>query len=410
MNIVLINHYAGSPEMGMEFRPYYFAREWTKMGHRVHILAADYSHLRIRNPDVTKDFQTEKIDGIYYHWIRTGKYEGNGVRRALTMFRFVGKLWVAAKKIAKIWKPDVVITSSTYPLDTYAGQRIARMCGVKLIHEVHDMWPATLVELGGMHRFHPFVMAMQAAENSFCRNSDYVVSLPQNAKKYFMAHGLEPHKFVYIPNGVVLRDWEYKENLPEEHQWLLQELKRNKQFIIGYFGGHALSNALDTLLDAAKRITNQKIQFVFVGDGVEKPRLVKRAQQEQIKNVHFLPAVSKKAIPNLVSYFDCSIMCAADSSLYRFGMCFNKLYDSMMAAKPVIAAIRIPDSLIRACKCGIMVRPQDDEMLAQVVEKMYRLPAAQREWMGKNGKQAVLQHFTYDILAKKFASLFDSER
>ena len=33
MNILLINHYAGSPEMGMEFRPYYFAREWVKAGH-----------------------------------------------------------------------------------------------------------------------------------------------------------------------------------------------------------------------------------------------------------------------------------------------------------------------------------------------------------------------------------------
>ncbi len=32
MNILLINHYAGSPELGMEFRPYYMAKEWVKMG------------------------------------------------------------------------------------------------------------------------------------------------------------------------------------------------------------------------------------------------------------------------------------------------------------------------------------------------------------------------------------------
>ena len=31
MNILIINHYAGSPEMGMEFRPYYFARAWVTM-------------------------------------------------------------------------------------------------------------------------------------------------------------------------------------------------------------------------------------------------------------------------------------------------------------------------------------------------------------------------------------------
>ena len=56
MNILLINHYAGSPEMGMEFRPYYFARKWVEQGHEVSVLAADYSHLRRVNPQVEYDF------------------------------------------------------------------------------------------------------------------------------------------------------------------------------------------------------------------------------------------------------------------------------------------------------------------------------------------------------------------
>ncbi len=50
MNILLINHYAGSPRYGMEYRPYYLAREWVRLGHRVTIVAASYSHLRIEQP------------------------------------------------------------------------------------------------------------------------------------------------------------------------------------------------------------------------------------------------------------------------------------------------------------------------------------------------------------------------
>ena len=93
MNILYIDHYAGSPVMGMEFRPYYLSREWRKKGHHVTIIAGDYSHLRMKNPKVEKDFQKEMVDGIRYCWVRTGTYNGNGIRRALTMFRFAGKLW-----------------------------------------------------------------------------------------------------------------------------------------------------------------------------------------------------------------------------------------------------------------------------------------------------------------------------
>ena len=156
MNILYIEHYAGSPDMGMEFRPYYLAKEWCKLGHNVRILAGDYSHLRLKNPEVKRDFQEENIDGIMYNWIKTGFYKGNGVSRALTMFRFVHKIKKKAKWIAENWKPDVIITSSTYPLDTYAGQAIKkyakRIDGKEavLIHEVHDMWPITLIEIGKM--------------------------------------------------------------------------------------------------------------------------------------------------------------------------------------------------------------------------------------------------------------------
>ena len=97
MNILYIEHYAGSPEMGMEFRPYYLSREWAKMGHEVSIIAGDYSHLRKHNPTVSKDMEHTSIDGIDYYWLQTGTYEGNGAARAFSMFRFVWKLWKKAR-------------------------------------------------------------------------------------------------------------------------------------------------------------------------------------------------------------------------------------------------------------------------------------------------------------------------
>lgn len=406
MNILLINHYAGSPEMGMEFRPYYFATEWIKMGHQVKIVAGDYSHLRIKNPKVNKDFQKDIIDGISYYWLRTGDYNGNGVRRALTMFRFVGKLWLNAGKIEKEWKPDVVISSSTYPLDTYAAQRIAKKSGAKLIHEVHDMWPSTLYEVGGMSKKNPFVVLMQFAENSAYKNSDKVVSLPPLAKAYMVKHGMSSDKFVHIPNGITEEEWENVEKIPVQHKQLLELLQKEQKFIVGYFGGHALSNALDVLIDAAKTMNDRETVFVLVGNGVEKEALLKRKEQDAIDNIFFLPPINKREVPNLLMYFDCIYMGSRISPLYRFGICMNKIYDSMMSGKPIICAITTSESPIDKAKCGIMVDSGDVQGVIHAIEQIKKLKPEQQKQMGEQGRNAVLMSYTYKELAFEFEKIF----
>ena len=49
---MLINHYAGSVYHGMEFRPYYMAKEWVKEGHDVTVITAAFSHLRQKNIEI----------------------------------------------------------------------------------------------------------------------------------------------------------------------------------------------------------------------------------------------------------------------------------------------------------------------------------------------------------------------
>lgn len=401
MNILLINHYAGSTEMGMEFRPYYMAREWKKLGHKVDIIAGDYSHLRKMNPTVKYDFQTEDIDGIKYHWIKTGTYQGNGAKRAITMFRFVGKLWWNASKIVKEIHPDVVIASSTYPIDTFAAQRIAKKAKAKLIHEVHDMWPTTLIELGGMSPKNPFVIAMQWGENSAYKHSDIVVSLLPNAKQYMVNHGMSEEKFVCIPNGIVLEDWKKKSELSEDYKEILLERRKTNKFIIGYFGGHAMSNALDTLIETAKELEgNNSVLFVLVGDGVEKNRLQKKA--EGLDNVLFLPPVPKKSIPALLKQFDCVYIGAKNSTLYRFGTSMNKVYDAMMGGKPILYAVNAPNNYIVQYQCGISVEPESEDALKAGIEKMIHMNPEEREKMGINGRKAVMHYFEYGVLAQKF--------
>lgn len=393
--------------MGMEYRPYYLAREWVKNGHRVDIFAADFSHLRMYNPTIEKDFETENIDGITYHWIKTNSYHGNGAKRAFTMFEFVYKLKRHSKQIVSDLRPDIIICSSTYPLDTYAGQQLkqdAAKIGKHpvLVHEIHDVWPETLVEIGGMSKRHPFVQFLQKAEDSAYKRSDKVVSLLPFTKQHCVEHGMVENKFVFIPNGIDQTPWDYPQALPKRHEEILVKARNDNKFIVGYFGGHALSNALDELLDIAKATDDSSILFVLVGNGVEKPRLMERATEEHLENVVFLDPISKNAIPSFCSKIDCSYMAGLNSPLYRFGLSLNKMVDSMRSGVPVVCEITTPSTYVEEFNCGIRVDSNDTNGALSAILELKNMSPEERKVMGENGKRAAIDHFDYHVLATSF--------
>lgn len=409
MNILLINHYAGSSEMGMEFRPYYFAREWVKMGHKVDIIAADYSHLRRKNPNVENDFQKEVIEGINYYWIKTNEYSGNGAKRAITMAKFVGKLWLNAKKIVKEMEPDVVICSSTYPLDTFAGQRIRSISKkkVKLIHEVHDMWPLSPMEYGGMSAKHPFIIAMQMGENSFCKKSDAIVSLLPAAKDYFVEHGMAPDKFVHIANGVVSEEWENYSQIPAELAAHLENNRKAGKFNLCFFGSlHKKTYNLDMLINTVVKLDREDLALTLIGPGHDREDLIEMSKGYEDK-VRVFDPIPKTSIPDLFNYIDASFVGAKSQTLFRFGICMNKLFDSMMGGKPILYMVDAPNNYVEEYDCGVIVDGNDEEALARSIEKLLSLSKEECVILGNNGSKAVEEIFNYKSLANAFVRVME---
>lgn len=403
MNILLINHYAGSNRHGMEYRPYYLSREWVRSGHPTTVAAASYSHLRIQNPTFRGVEYREEIDGIQYIWWKTPGYQGNGAKRVVNIFSFLYRVQRNLHHFRGEHKPDLVIASSTYPLDIIPAHRIARQTGARLVYEVHDLWPLTLIELGGMSPRHPFVMLLQWAENFAYRCVDRVVSILPNADAHMREHGLAPGKFVHIPNGIDVGEWENgSQPLPELHQQALCEIKRQGAFLVGYAGGHGLSNALDTLVDTAVLMQNEPVAFVLVGQGPEKAALHEKAEQCGLRNIHFLPPVPKLSIPALLREMDVLYLGWRSEPLYRFGISPNKLLDYMMSAKPVLHANPAPNDSVTECGCGISVPPENPAANADAIRKFMRASTAEKVAMGQRGKAYVLAHHDYRRLAEGF--------
>jgi len=401
MNILLINHYAGSVSHGMEFRPYYLAREWVELGHKVRIVAASYAHVRTRQPPT--ELSSESVDGIEYQWLRTPPYSGNSAARAINIFTFAGKLLAASKRVAREFQPDLVIASSTHPFDIYGAQRIARLAKARLIFEIHDLWPLSPIELGGMSPYHPFILAIGAAERRALKVADHVISILPVTKDYLVGRGMAPEKFAHVPNGIDVKEWEGSlQPLPPAHAKSLERLRAQGKFLVGYAGAHGTANQLTNALEAASRSRDEQVHFVLVGHGPEKQALIAETDRRELTNVTFLDPVPKTLIPSLLSQFDALYFAMKKENLYRFGISLNKLMDYMMAAKPIIQAVAAGNDPVRDAGCGITIAPEDPQALLDAIHYLRQLDANETAAMGQRGRAYALAHHDYRVLAKQF--------
>jgi len=406
VNILYINHYAGGPAYGMEYRPYYLSREWVNHGHNVLMLAASYSHIRANQPKVTNKILNESSDGIHFRWYRTPEYSGNGLDRVRNMLSFIWSLYRDKKDIVGDFNPDVVIASSTYPMDIWPARSIAKKAGAKLIFEVHDLWPLSPIELGGMSRWHPFILWTQLAENYAYRHADKVVSMLPKTKQHMIEHKMRPEKFYHIPNGIDLADWSSQSVLPDEVDKQIKEIAQKGNTIVGYAGTYGLANALDALLDAAKKLSGQA-EIILVGTGPEHERLQKKIRDEDITNVTMLPAIPKSSIPAFLASIDIAYIGLLPEPLFRFGISPNKLMDYMMSAKPVIMAISAGNDPVTDAGCGITVEPNNSDEIANAIISIGSKSIDEKYKMGENGRKYILANHTYNTLANNFIKLME---
>lgn len=405
MKILLINHYAGSVEMGMEYRPYYLAQEWEKLGHQVTILAADFSHLRSKNPAITEKIEEKSINGISYVFIKTTPYSENNLKRSRNVFDFVGSLYKNAKYFAEKYQPDVVVSSSTYPFDFRPAQKIAAIAGAKTIFEVHDLWPISLISLYGYSKNHPMMKYMEFEEHHALKSADAVVSILPFVDKYMEEQHITAKKYVYIPNGVDIHANKNYE-IAEKHTAFLQRYRNKKMFIVMYVGGFAQANALEEFVKAAKLADTETI-FVLIGHGAHKINLKRYAKLQHIENIFFLDRILKEQVQDILSMADALYIGAKNTDLYKYGISMNKLFDYLLAGKPIIYGIKSANNPVAEADCGVIIEPQNPEAIASAVAKLKAMDEDKRKSMGKNGHIYAIKNHSYEILAKNFLDIME---
>jgi glycosyltransferase involved in cell wall biosynthesis len=390
----------------MVYGNYHLASEWVRLGHHVTIVTASYAHTRYTNPDTTIKITESHIDDIRYIWVPTPKYNPeNKLGRIINIFCFT--LSCLARKLA-INSADLVVCSSPHPFAIYPAYRFAKRAEARLVYEVRDLWPLTLMEMSNTSAKHPFIKLMQKAEDFAYNHADNVVSVLQNASKYMTSRGLDPNKFYCIPNGIDLSA--SAKPLPDSHLNKLKDHKNKHKFIIAYAGKLGISNDLATLIKALAKCNDGETGIAIMGDGAELENLRSLASNLAIeKQLLFLEPVAKAQVHSFLQHTDAAYIGLQAKPLFKYGASPTKLNDYMLAAKPIICAIDAPELSIEESGCGIVCEPENTESVAAAILRIKKLSDTERSAMGAKAKRWVEAHRDYRVLAEKYLSAVTPE-
>lgn len=396
---------AGSPKEGMSYRPYYLAKYWQEAGHKPFVISSSFHHLLHSPKAQEENLQHQKIDKVDYIRLKTPHYKNNGIKRIASMLAYGFQFIKQQNKLFQITGiPDAIIVSSTHPFHYLSLYHIAKKHQIPLIFEVRDLWPSSLIELLKLKPWHPLVIFLSLIEKHAYKHSKYTVSLLADAKPYMVSKGLDPHKFVYIPNGTDCTPNQEAENLPIRLQTKIKEFKNKQQFLVGYAGSLGIPNAMEHFIKAMAILqkTHPNIQALLLGKGHQKEQLIQYCKSHQIDNVHFFDPIPKPQAHYFLKEMDLLYLGWQDSKLYQYGVSPNKIFDYMLAARPILESGGAPTSLVELAECGKRCQSSSIDLIAQHLIDMSNAGSKKLNELGENGQKYVQINHHYHHLAKHY--------
>jgi glycosyltransferase involved in cell wall biosynthesis len=395
-----ISKYASPLKYGFGTRHFYLASEFNRLGLNTVVVSSDSNHLA-NVPACVFLYTKEIIDDVETWWIKTIKYKGAAsFRRILSWLDFEIKLRLMPMR--RLPKPDVVIVSSLSLLTIFNGYWIKKKFGCKLIFEIRDIWPLTIIEEGGFSKWNPFVMLLAWAEKFGYRNADVIIGTMPNLSEHVdavMGNKMNCH---CIPFGYDPDLYERQQLLPDGYEE--RYIPQNK-FIVGYAGSIGTTNALDILINCAIEMKdNNGVHFLLLGDGDLLGDY--KAKVSGLPNITFAPKVNKSQVQAVLSHCHVLYFSVMDSKVWKYGLSLNKLIDYMMAAKPVIASYSGYPSMINEAQCGVFIPAKDVSALKQAIREYYQMPTDQLDAIGQRGKAWLLKNRPYDKIALEYCEFF----
>ncbi|MBR8832754.1 MAG: glycosyltransferase family 4 protein [Stigonema ocellatum SAG 48.90 = DSM 106950] len=343
----------------------------------------------------------ERSGGVRIQRSRTARLWPNQIRgKAVNGLLYTLRTALHLLKSKNRSKIDILLLTTAPPFVPILGYLAYIFFRIPYVCILYDLYPDIAIALGVISKHHWLARFWQTVNRLIWQNSQGLVVLspnmrvevvkncPQVAHKVFVIHSwADPDKIVPIA---------------KHENWFAWKYSLVKKFTVLYSGNMGRCHDMDTILEAAKQLRDEQIQFVCIGSGAKREDFLKEVNRLGLSNFIFLPYQEQQVLPYSLTACDLSLV-SVDASTENL-VAPSKLYSALASGRP-IAAICSQYSylrqLIAEANCGAAFDNGDSYGLAQFIRLLSR-DQELGERMGKAGRQYLRSHFTLKVISQQY--------
>ena len=369
----------------------------SKRGYEVTVLTTEpnYPNRNLYNDEAFwhEDIPEEDVIRVQ---LSARRYTSNIFRRLIyhleTMLKFISYSFKFEKDY------DVVFATLPSIFIGIAGIIARRRKKAKLILDIRDLWPETLV---GIKRFqNRFALRLAYwLESYLYRKADKIIVNSEEFIPYMVEKKVPRKKISFIPNSLT----------EEELNQQFEQRNPSNEVRILYAGNVGLAQDLDTLISISKRLSSEPmIKFEVIGYGFLIKDVKQKILDQGLSNIEILQAKSRKEALIKIAEADLAYVTLRDSEVFKTVLP-GKIIDYMGLGKAIVASVAgYPAHMILEANCGFVSEGGDVDELCGFILQLAECGELRAE-LGENGHKYARERFNWEVNIGKLIEVLEKK-
>lgn len=298
-----------------------------------------------------------------------------------------------------------ILVSTSPPLASFVAVLIGVFRRAPITYWAMDLNPDQMIQLGRIKENALSARVFDWFNRLILRRAAHVVALDR-----FMGDRLNA-KHDISDKLTVMPPWphgQHEEPLPHEENPFRTEHGLEGKFVVMYSGNHALTNPIETLLEAAVRMQDRDdLVFMFIGGGVRKKSVEETIAEHHPTNLISLPYQPFDTIRYSLSAADVHLVTLGDAVVGCVHPC--KVYGALALGRPVLYAGPSPSHVTDllneddpARRIGWSIQHGDTEGAIAAIDAARALPKEELAAMGARAAELVNERFETSEMIDRF--------